>query len=65
MQAGQSSAPSSAPRRPIRQTRSSFQYLVTSWSTIIELISLYKRLRGFEATIEGEPLPAIEAAASA
>jgi peptide/bleomycin uptake transporter len=47
------------------QVRSSFQYLVTSWGTIIELISVYKRLRGFEAAIEGEPLPAIEAAASA
>lgn len=45
------------------QVRSSFQYLVNSWGTIIELISIYKRLRGFEATIEGEPLPAIEAAA--
>lgn len=47
------------------QVRSSFQYLVTSWGTIIELISVYKRLRGFEAAIHGEPLPVIEVAAPA
>ena len=33
------------------QVRSSFQYLVNSWSTIVELQSIYKRLRGFEAMI--------------
>jgi peptide/bleomycin uptake transporter len=42
------------------QVRTSFQYLVNSWSTIVELISIYQRLRGFEAKIHGEPLPAIE-----
>ncbi|MGH6906581.1 MAG: peptide antibiotic transporter SbmA [Aestuariivirga sp.] len=42
------------------QVRSSFQYLVNSWTTIVELISIYKRLRAFEATIHGEPLPAID-----
>jgi peptide/bleomycin uptake transporter len=42
------------------QVRTSFQYLVNSWSTIVELISIYQRLRGFEAQIVGEPLPAIE-----
>jgi peptide/bleomycin uptake transporter len=30
----------------------SFQYLVLSWSTIIELISVYKRLRAFEARLD-------------
>jgi peptide/bleomycin uptake transporter len=45
------------------QVRQSFQYLVNSWSTIVELISIYQRLRGFEATIHGEPLPPIEAEA--
>ena len=30
----------------------SFQYLVLSWSTIIELISVYKRLRAFEAQLD-------------
>jgi peptide/bleomycin uptake transporter len=33
------------------QVRGSFQYLVNSWSTIVELQSIYKRLRGFEAVI--------------
>jgi peptide/bleomycin uptake transporter len=42
------------------QVRTSFQYLVNSWSTIVELISIYQRLRGFEAKIVGEPLPSIE-----
>ena len=43
------------------QVRSSFQYLVNSWSTIVELLSIYQRLRAFEAKIGGEPLPSIEA----
>jgi peptide/bleomycin uptake transporter len=43
------------------QVRTSFQYLINSWSTIVELISIYQRLRGFEAKIHGEPLPSIEA----
>ena len=42
------------------QVRSSFQYLVNSWTTIVELMSIYKRLRAFESTIHGEPLPAID-----
>ena len=42
------------------QVRTSFQYLVNAWSTIVELISIYQRLRGFEALIVGEPLPSIE-----
>src|ERR1700692_1379850 len=42
------------------QVRTSFQYLVNSWTTIVELISIYQRLRGFEAKIGGEPLPSIE-----
>jgi peptide/bleomycin uptake transporter len=45
------------------QVRHSFQYLINSWSTIVELISIYQRLRGFEAKIHGEPLPSIEARA--
>jgi len=43
------------------EVRTSFQYLVTSWSTIVDLISIYKRLRAFEAAIVGEPLAPIEA----
>lgn len=42
------------------EVRSSFQYLVTSWSVIVELISIYQRLRGFEARIHDEALPSIE-----
>jgi peptide/bleomycin uptake transporter len=42
------------------QVRSSFQYLVNSWPTIVDLLSVYKRLRGFEAMIAGEPLPSLE-----
>ena len=42
------------------QVASSFQYLVNSWPTIVELISIYKRLRAFEATLEGAPLPTID-----
>ncbi|SFN22970.1 peptide/bleomycin uptake transporter [Izhakiella capsodis] len=30
------------------QVRSSFQYLVNSWPTLVELMSIYKRLRRFE-----------------
>ena len=42
------------------QVRSSFQFLVNSWTTIVELLSIYKRLRAFEAVIHGEALPVIE-----
>lgn len=42
------------------QVTESFQYLVNSWSTIVELQSIHKRLRAFEATLEGEPLPEID-----
>jgi len=46
------------------QVRSSFQYLVNSWSTIVVLISIYQRLRGFEAQIDGKPLGRIETQAA-
>jgi peptide/bleomycin uptake transporter len=42
------------------QVRGSFQFLVNSWSTIVELMSVYKRLRAFEAQIDNEPLPDID-----
>lgn len=44
--------------RAFDKVTESFQYLVLSWSTIIELISVYKRLRAFEARIDGDPVPA-------
>ncbi len=43
------------------QVSSSFQYLVNSWTTIVELLSIYKRLKTFEAAIKHEPLPDIDA----
>lgn len=33
------------------KVRESFQYLIESWPTIIELLSIYKRLRAFESTL--------------
>ncbi|HTX49363.1 MAG TPA: peptide antibiotic transporter SbmA [Caulobacteraceae bacterium] len=42
------------------QVLSSFQYLVNSWTTIVELQAIYKRLRAFEAQLHDEPLPGIE-----
>lgn len=42
------------------QVSNSFQYLVNSWTTIVELLSVYKRLRTFEAAINHETLPDIE-----
>jgi peptide/bleomycin uptake transporter len=45
------------------EVRTSFQYLVNAWSTIVELISIYQRLRGFEATLYGEKLSTMEATA--
>ena len=34
--------------RAFGQVEGSFRYLVNSWSTIVSLISIYKRLRTFE-----------------
>jgi peptide/bleomycin uptake transporter len=42
------------------QVSSSFQYLVNSWTTIVELLSIYKRLAAFEAAIENKELPDID-----
>ena len=46
--------------RAFGQVASSFQFLVASWTTIIDLISVYKRLQAFEAAIENQPLPKID-----
>jgi peptide/bleomycin uptake transporter len=46
--------------RAFGRVEDSFQYLVKSWTTIISLLSVYKRLRAFEATLRDEPLGAIE-----
>jgi peptide/bleomycin uptake transporter len=42
------------------QVSDSFQYLVSYWSTIIELLSIHKRLKAFEAAIDDKPLPTID-----
>jgi peptide/bleomycin uptake transporter len=42
------------------QVSNSFQYLVNSWTTIVELLSIYKRLAAFEAAIEDKELPDID-----
>jgi peptide/bleomycin uptake transporter len=42
------------------QVRSSFQYLVNSWPTIVELQSIYKRLRAFESVLHGDPLSSLD-----
>lgn len=42
------------------QVKDSCQYLVNSWTTIIEMISIYRRLRAFEAVINEEALPEID-----
>ncbi len=46
--------------RAFGQVESSFQYLVNSWSTIVELMSIHKRLRAFEAKLLDMPLASIE-----
>ena len=46
--------------RAFDRVTSSFQYLVNSWSTIVELMSIYKRLKAFEAILHHEPLAPIE-----
>jgi peptide/bleomycin uptake transporter len=42
------------------QVSNSFQYLVNAWPTIVELLSVHKRLKSFEAAINNEPLPEID-----
>lgn len=34
------------------KVRSSFQYLISSWKIIVELLSIYKRLRSFESILK-------------
>lgn len=37
------------------QVRGSFQYLISSWTTLVELMSIYKRLRSFERELDNLP----------
>ncbi len=41
--------------RAFDRVEGSFQFLVLSWGTIVELISVYKRLRAFEGQIASAP----------
>jgi peptide/bleomycin uptake transporter len=43
--------------RAFDKVTESFQYLVLSWSTVVELISVYKRLRAFEARLHEPDAP--------
>jgi peptide/bleomycin uptake transporter len=47
-------------RASFGEVRDAMQYLVKSWPSIVEFMSIYKRLRAFEATLAGEPLPDID-----
>jgi peptide/bleomycin uptake transporter len=38
----------------------SFRFFANSWSDIVELLSIYKRLRAFEASINDQPLGSLE-----
>jgi len=42
------------------QVSNSFQYIVNSWPTIIELLSIHKRLKAFESVLDDKPLSKID-----
>lgn len=44
------------------KVRGAFQVIYNDWDSIVRLISIYKRLRAFEATLEGQQLPVLETA---
>ena len=46
--------------RAFGRVENSFQFLVNSWTTIVELMSIYKRLAAFERAIAGDDQAAIE-----
>lgn len=46
--------------RAFNQVENSFQFLVRSWPTIVELLSIHKRLAAFERAIRDQPLEGIE-----
>ena len=39
------------------QVENSFQYLINSWTTIVKLLSVYKRLQAFEAILHEGAAP--------
>ena len=42
------------------QVSTSFQYVINAWPTIIELLSIHKRLKAFESVLSDKPLPDID-----
>jgi peptide/bleomycin uptake transporter len=46
--------------RAFGEVRSAFQFLINSWATIVEMQSIYKRLRAFDAVLHDRPLGSIE-----
>lgn len=46
--------------RAFQRVEDSFQFLVKSWTTIVELMSIYKRLSAFERAIAGDEQAIIE-----
>ncbi len=46
--------------RAFGRVESSFQYLVENYPTIIEMLSIYKRLKSFDLAIRNQPLPKID-----
>jgi peptide/bleomycin uptake transporter len=46
--------------RAFDRVETSFQFLVHSWGTIVELISIYKRLKAFESQIDADPSSAVQ-----
>jgi peptide/bleomycin uptake transporter len=42
------------------QVSNSFQFLVNSWPTIVELMSVYKRLQSFERVLDDQPMVNID-----
>jgi peptide/bleomycin uptake transporter len=41
------------------QVSSAFQFLINSWTTIVEMQSIYKRLRTLDAVLHDQPLRSI------
>lgn len=50
--------------RAFERVENSFQFLVNSWSTIVEMMSIYKRLNGFERRLAELDRPAPGASSS-
>lgn len=41
------------------QVRNSFQYLINSWTTLVTLMSIYKRLRSFERELDDKDIQTV------